>query len=196
MSRREHRGRPARAASPELPPRQPGRGGDPGAGAGHLPVQGHRHQGIPGVADAPGLSRARGAQLGTQDPRSGGLAHRGPDRPGSRVSRLRPAPAGRLRHGWADREPERRPREGRQHTMTVWSSRFPRGYAVAAREAAARGLPNIEGFLYREAHRGATHRRVAAFTARVEGLTPEQKRDIEQWYVDEQKHVARMVTDH
>ncbi|WP_405674771.1 hypothetical protein OG848_45085 [Streptomyces canus] len=80
--------------------------------------------------------------------------------------------------------------------MTVWSSRFPRGHAVAAREEAARGLPNIEGFLYREAHRGATHRRVAAFTARVEGLTPEQKRNIEQWYVDEQKHVARMVTDH
>ncbi|WP_406163701.1 hypothetical protein OG806_47375 [Streptomyces sp. NBC_00882] len=67
---------------------------------------------------------------------------------------------------------------------------------MAAREEAARGLPSIEGFLYREAHRGATHRRVAAFTARVEGLTPEQKRDIEQWYVDEQKHVARMVTDH
>jgi len=80
--------------------------------------------------------------------------------------------------------------------MTMWGSRFHRGYTVAAREEAARGLPDIEGFLYREAHMGATHRRVADFTARVEGLTPEQKRDIEQWYVDEQKHVARMVTDH
>ncbi|MFI5801014.1 hypothetical protein [Streptomyces sp. NPDC051677] len=80
--------------------------------------------------------------------------------------------------------------------MTVWGSRFHRGYAVAAREEAARGLPDIEGLLYREAHRGAALRRVADFTARVEGLTPEHKRDIEQWYVDEQKHVARMVTDH
>ncbi|MCT9082901.1 hypothetical protein [Streptomyces fulvoviolaceus] len=67
---------------------------------------------------------------------------------------------------------------------------------MTAREEAARGLTDIEGFLYQEAHTGATHRRVAAFTARVEGLTPEQKRDIEQWYVDEQKDVARMVTDH
>ncbi|MFJ9902425.1 hypothetical protein ACIRVK_05900 [Streptomyces sp. NPDC101152] len=67
---------------------------------------------------------------------------------------------------------------------------------MAAREEAARGLPDIEDFLYREAHRGTTYRRVTAFTARVEGLTPEQKRDIEQWYVDEQEHVARMVTDH
>lgn len=80
--------------------------------------------------------------------------------------------------------------------MTMWGSRFHWGYAVSAREEAARGLPDIEGFLYREAHRGATYRRVAAFTARVEGLTLEQKRAIEQWYVDEQKQVARMVTDH
>ncbi|MFF0013201.1 hypothetical protein [Streptomyces sp. NPDC005374] len=80
--------------------------------------------------------------------------------------------------------------------MTMWGSRFHRGYAVAAREEAARGLPDIEGFLYREAHSGAALRRVADFTARVEGLTPEQKQDIAQWYVDEQKHVAHMVTDH
>ncbi|MFJ5303202.1 hypothetical protein [Streptomyces sp. NPDC088350] len=65
-----------------------------------------------------------------------------------------------------------------------------------AREEAARGLTDIEGLLYREAHLGAADRRVAHFTARVEGLTPEQRRDIERWYVDEQKHVARMVTDH
>lgn len=80
--------------------------------------------------------------------------------------------------------------------MTVWSSRFHWGYAVDAREEAARGLTDIESLLYREAHLGAADRRVADFTARVEGLTPEQRRDIERWYVDEQKHVARMVTDH
>ena len=65
-----------------------------------------------------------------------------------------------------------------------------------AREEAARGLSDIEGFLYREAHVGAARRRVAGFTARTEGLTPEQRRDIEQWYLDEQEYVARMVTDH
>ncbi|WP_406440389.1 hypothetical protein OHB14_16125 [Streptomyces sp. NBC_01613] len=65
-----------------------------------------------------------------------------------------------------------------------------------AREEAARGLTDIEGFLYREAHVEAAHRRVADFTARAEGLTPEQKQRIEQWYLDEQKYVARLVTDH
>ncbi|MEH0580648.1 MULTISPECIES: hypothetical protein [Streptomyces] len=43
---------------------------------------------------------------------------------------------------------------------------------MAAREEAARGLPDIEGFLYREAHRGAALRRVADFAARVEGGDP------------------------
>lgn len=80
--------------------------------------------------------------------------------------------------------------------MTIWASRFPWGYAMDAREEAARGLTDIESFLYRAVHLGAAHRRVADFTGHVEGLTPEQRRDIEQWYVDEQKHVARMVTDH
>ena len=65
-----------------------------------------------------------------------------------------------------------------------------------AREEAARGLADIESFLYRAVHLGAAHRRVAEFTAQVEGLTLEQRRDIEQWYIDEQKHVAHMVTDH
>ncbi|MEU0072059.1 hypothetical protein ABZ027_21295 [Streptomyces sp. NPDC006332] len=65
-----------------------------------------------------------------------------------------------------------------------------------AHKEAARGLTDIEGFLYQEAHMGATRRRVADLTARVEGLTPEQKRDIGQWYVAEQRHVAHMVTDH
>ncbi|MFI6405538.1 hypothetical protein [Streptomyces sp. NPDC050548] len=67
---------------------------------------------------------------------------------------------------------------------------------MTAREEAARGLSEIEGFLYQEAHMGATYRRVADLTTRVEGLTPEQQRDIGKWYVDEQRHVARMVTDH
>ncbi|MCX5052195.1 MULTISPECIES: hypothetical protein [unclassified Streptomyces] len=80
--------------------------------------------------------------------------------------------------------------------MTMWGSRFHRGYAMDAREEAARGLTDIEGYLYQKAHLGAAHRRVADFTARVKDLTPRQKRDIEGWYLDEQKHVARMVTDH
>ncbi|MFH9090156.1 hypothetical protein [Streptomyces sp. NPDC017673] len=61
---------------------------------------------------------------------------------------------------------------------------------------AARGLVDIEAYLYREAHLSAARRRVTAFTARMDGLTHEQKRDIELWYLDEQKHVARMVTKH
>lgn len=65
-----------------------------------------------------------------------------------------------------------------------------------AREEAARGLTDIERFLYREAHLRAAHQRAADFTARVDGLTPEQKRDIETWYLDEQRYVAHMVTDH
>ncbi|WP_236584448.1 hypothetical protein [Streptomyces sp. MBT53] len=67
---------------------------------------------------------------------------------------------------------------------------------MTAREEAARGLPDIEDFLYQEAHMGATNRRLTDLTTRVDGLTPEQKRDIGKWYVDEQRHVARMVTDH
>lgn len=65
-----------------------------------------------------------------------------------------------------------------------------------ASKAAARGLNDIENFLYRQAHLEAAHRRVADFTARTEGLTDGQKRDIERWYLDEQKYVAGMVTDH
>lgn len=80
--------------------------------------------------------------------------------------------------------------------MIMWSSHFRRGYTMDAREEAARGLGDIETFLYREAHVGAAQRRVADFTARTEGLTPEQKRDIERWYLAEQTYVARMVTDH
>ncbi|MFD5572561.1 hypothetical protein [Streptomyces cadmiisoli] len=65
-----------------------------------------------------------------------------------------------------------------------------------ARQEAARGLTDIENFLYREAHLKAAHRRVSEFVAGVRGLNPEQKSDIERWYLDEQRHVARMVTDH
>lgn len=65
-----------------------------------------------------------------------------------------------------------------------------------ASEEAARGLTDIETFLYREAHLHAAHQRVADFTAREPGLTQEQKTDIERWYLEEQTHVARMVTEH
>ncbi|MHA5050623.1 hypothetical protein [Streptomyces sp. SD15] len=65
-----------------------------------------------------------------------------------------------------------------------------------ASEEAARGLTDIETFLYREAHLQAAHRRVADFTARALGLTQEQKTDIERWYLEEQRYVAHMVTEH
>ena len=45
---------------------------------------------------------------------------------------------------------------------------------------AARGLVDIQAYLYREAHLSAARRRVSAFTARTDGLTHGQKRDIEQ----------------
>ncbi|MGX1267914.1 hypothetical protein [Streptomyces phaeoluteigriseus] len=61
---------------------------------------------------------------------------------------------------------------------------------------AARGLADIQAYLYREAHFSAARRRVSAFTERADGLTHGQKRDIEQWYLEEQKYVAHMVTKH
>ncbi|MFH8738396.1 hypothetical protein OG698_13020 [Streptomyces sp. NBC_01003] len=61
---------------------------------------------------------------------------------------------------------------------------------------AERGLTDIETYLYREAHLHAARQRVAAFTTRATGLTLEQKTNIELWYLDEQKYVARMVTEH
>ncbi|MCW1099311.1 hypothetical protein OJ963_36470 [Streptomyces sp. RS2] len=61
---------------------------------------------------------------------------------------------------------------------------------------AARGLADIQAFLYREAHLSAARRRVSAFTARAGGLTQGQRRDLERWYLEEQKYVARMVTEH
>lgn len=61
---------------------------------------------------------------------------------------------------------------------------------------AARGLADIQAFLYREAHLGAARRRVSAFTARTAGLTYRQKRELEEWYLEEQRYVARMVTEH
>ncbi|MET9353154.1 hypothetical protein ABZY14_09100 [Streptomyces sp. NPDC006617] len=80
--------------------------------------------------------------------------------------------------------------------MSLWGSRFHREHALDAGAEAASGLTDIESFLYREAHEGAARRRAAEFTARTPGLSPEQKRRIEQWYVHERKHIARMVTDH
>ncbi|MER6081041.1 hypothetical protein [Streptomyces sp. NPDC001833] len=61
---------------------------------------------------------------------------------------------------------------------------------------AARGLTDIETFLYRHAHLEAARQRVTVFTTRVPGLTREQKVDIESWYLKEQTYVARMVTEH
>jgi hypothetical protein len=61
---------------------------------------------------------------------------------------------------------------------------------------AARGLAGIQAYLYREAHLSAARRRVSAFTERTDGLTHGQKRDLEQWYLEEQKYVARLVTEH
>ncbi|MEU9336596.1 hypothetical protein AB0D49_26085 [Streptomyces sp. NPDC048290] len=63
-------------------------------------------------------------------------------------------------------------------------------------QQAARGLADIEAYLYRAAHLGAARRRVFAFTERTGGLTHEQRRAIELWYLDEQRRVARMVTRH
>ncbi|MEV7450201.1 hypothetical protein [Streptomyces nigra] len=61
---------------------------------------------------------------------------------------------------------------------------------------AARGLADIQAYLYREAHLSAARRRVSAFTERTDGLTLGQKRDLEEWYLEEQKYVARVVTEH
>lgn len=63
-------------------------------------------------------------------------------------------------------------------------------------EEASRGLTDIESFLFRHAHLRAARRRVGAFTAGEPGLTPEQKEDIERWYIEEQIYVAFMVTQH
>ncbi|MEU9457165.1 hypothetical protein [Streptomyces sp. NPDC048277] len=68
--------------------------------------------------------------------------------------------------------------------------------SVDASREAERGLSDIETYLYREAHLHAARQRVAAFTARARGLSQAQKTDIERWYLDEQKYVARMVTEH
>ncbi len=63
-------------------------------------------------------------------------------------------------------------------------------------QEAARGLTDIESFLYRQAHLRAARQRVLGFTARMRELSPEQKADIEVWYIEEQIYVAGMVTRH
>ncbi|MEW1775960.1 hypothetical protein [Streptomyces sp. NPDC086777] len=67
---------------------------------------------------------------------------------------------------------------------------------MKASKEAARGLSDIETFLYRHAHLEAARQRVEVFTTLVPGLTLEQKADIESWYLREQTYVARMVTEH
>ncbi|MFF5344059.1 hypothetical protein ACFY4H_25690 [Streptomyces althioticus] len=60
----------------------------------------------------------------------------------------------------------------------------------------ARGLADIEAYLYQEAHLSAARQRLAFFMARADDFSVEQKRDLEMWYLDEQRYVARMVTGH
>ncbi|MEU3297549.1 hypothetical protein ABZ722_35155 [Streptomyces longwoodensis] len=64
------------------------------------------------------------------------------------------------------------------------------------KQTAARGLVDIEAYLYREAHLGAARRRLADFLARADDFSAGQRRDLETWYLGEQRYVARMVTDH
>ncbi|MEU2782385.1 MULTISPECIES: hypothetical protein [Streptomyces] len=67
---------------------------------------------------------------------------------------------------------------------------------MSTEEQAARGLADLEAYLYQEAHLSAARLRVAAFLAQSAELSPRQKRDIEEWYLDEQKYVAGTVTQH
>ncbi|MGA5418247.1 MULTISPECIES: hypothetical protein [Streptomyces] len=60
----------------------------------------------------------------------------------------------------------------------------------------ARGLADIEAYLYREAHLSAARQRLARFMARADDFSAEQKAELETWYLGEQRYVARMVTDH
>lgn len=64
------------------------------------------------------------------------------------------------------------------------------------KQTAARGLDDIEAYLYREAHLGAARRRLAEFTARVDDFSTGQRRDLETWYLGEQRYMAQMVTEH
>ncbi|GGT33353.1 hypothetical protein [Streptomyces chromofuscus] len=63
-------------------------------------------------------------------------------------------------------------------------------------DEAERGLTDIEGFLYWEAHRRTAHRRAADFAGRVAGLSDTQRAEIEGWYVEEQLRVSRSMTQH
>lgn len=63
-------------------------------------------------------------------------------------------------------------------------------------QEAARGLTDIESFLYRQATLRRARQRVLGFTASMPDLTSGQKADIEGWYLEEQVYVARMVTQH
>jgi hypothetical protein len=67
---------------------------------------------------------------------------------------------------------------------------------VGTSEQAARGLKEIEDYLYRESHLAAAYQRVTALTEHMRDLTQGQKAAVERWYLDEQRHVAYMVTEH
>ncbi|GEC10588.1 hypothetical protein SSP24_82430 [Streptomyces spinoverrucosus] len=61
---------------------------------------------------------------------------------------------------------------------------------------AARGLTEIEGFLFWEAHRRTAQSRAAEFASRLPGLSEGQKAEIEWWYVEDQIQLSRMMTRH
>ncbi|MGW1545035.1 hypothetical protein ACWCPM_33305 [Streptomyces sp. NPDC002309] len=65
-----------------------------------------------------------------------------------------------------------------------------------ASNEAARGLTDIEGYLYWEAYRRTAHRRATDLVGRVTGLNEQQKAEIEWWYVQEQLWVGRSMSQH
>ena len=84
--REEHRRRPARQEGPKhYLHHSLGVVATLGLGQRHLPVPAHRHQGLPGLADAPRLPRPGRPDLGAQGPRARRLADRGVLRPGHRL---------------------------------------------------------------------------------------------------------------
>ena len=103
-----------------------------GLGPRHLPVPAPRHHGLPRLADAPRLPRARGPDVGAQVPGARVWLHGARVRPRHRVAALGAAPAGGVRGrrcppcvGGADRRSRREaePRDGREgvHPGADWA---------------------------------------------------------------------------
>lgn len=78
----------------------------------------------------------------------------------------------------------------------AWPSHPNLEHTMDTDKQTARGLADIEAYLYREAHLSAARRRLARFVARADDFSAEQKAELETWYLGEQRYVARMVTDH